>query len=228
MKSLKYTLLAVLLPFCLKAQELKKVDIVEYIQELQKWKKEDNSMSLSWVLPEEYWGVALRDQKQFPEEIIQEFEDVFKGKILVGTIHMAIENFGYPRFKTKDNIQESMVLVDKNGDKHYPLEEDLINDDIQNKLEMIKPYLSQNMGRLGEGLSFFVFENKLANGDGDLFQSDEEGSFVLNHPGEEFDYFFPLSSMVPPKYCPIDERKMKGNWNYCPVHGEVLNMMINN
>ncbi len=35
-------LLALLLPLCLKAQESKKVDIIEYIQELQKWKKEAN------------------------------------------------------------------------------------------------------------------------------------------------------------------------------------------
>lgn len=223
MKSLKVVLLAILLlPFCLKAQESKKVDIIEYIQELQKWKKEANSMSLTWVLPEEYWGIALRDQQQFSEDLISQFEDVFKGKILVGTINMTIENFGYPRFKSKDEIKESIVLIDKNGDEHYPLDEDLIHEDIQNILELIKPFLSQNMGRLGEGLSFFVFENSLENSQGDIFKSDEEGGFEIRHSGEEFDYLFPLSAMVPPKYCPVDNRKMKGNWNFCPVHGDEL------
>jgi len=32
----------------------------------------------------------------------------------------------------------------------------------------------------------------------------------------------PLACLMPDKYCPVDDLKMKGDWLFCPYHGVKL------
>lgn len=51
----------------------------------------------------------------------------------------------------------------------------------------------------------------------------KEGKFSMLMDKTEYKWRLPLSSLLPPRLCPIDDEKLNGAWKFCPTHGVELN-----
>jgi hypothetical protein len=55
-----------------------------------------------------------------------------------------------------------------------------------------------------------------------------EGSFTVlidnlgGQPHSAFEWRLPLTSMTPPRFCPLGKERMEASWKYCPWHGTKL------
>ena len=81
--------------------------------------------------------------------------------------------------------------------------------------------MKQLLGQFGEGMKVFLFKPKHKK----LHQLDDvksKNKFSLRWDSNTITWKLPFSSVLPPKICPIDKEKMKGNWDYCPFHGVKL------
>jgi len=197
------------------------VSLTDLIREIQQWNKNGNKMSMTWWVPSEYWKLALKDNKQLPPETITHFENVFVDYVLIWACDLTINSDGTMDFTQIDEIKNSISVTDNSDKKHFPLANDKVNQQALSIAENMKPLFAQALGQMGRGLHFFFFQIKDVN-NRNLISATQPGGFKVSHSNSEFYWRLPLVTLLPLKYCPIDNEKMKGNWNYCPIHGEKL------
>lgn len=77
------------------------------------------------------------------------------------------------------------------------------------------------LGQMGDGMHFYLFKVQDENGNPTIDEY-KEGSFTVKHSDKEFNYTLPLVALMPSKICTVDQAEMKGNWKYCPFHGNLL------
>lgn len=120
--------------------------------------------------------------------------------------------------KTFDEIKNSMELFDSMGVSYHPISEDSISSKIKNFAESIRASLSKSFGTFGQDLHTYVFklQGKL------IIDAAKENRFIVTWDKIKFNWKMPFPSLLPPKFCPIDNQIMKGNWIYCPFHGTKL------
>jgi hypothetical protein len=195
-----------------------KVVLTDFIRETQQWNRKDGRMTMAWWVPNEYWRIALKDNKQISKETIDRIENLFEEYVMVGVCDLKINADATMDFTEESKMRKDILLIDKDGAKYHALSKDDVNSETLELMESIKPMLTQLLGQFGNGLSFFFFSVK----DKDLIVATQQGEFKVIHSKTEFKWKLPLVSLLPPKHCPIDNEEMKGNWLYCPVHGKEL------
>ena len=132
-----------------------------------------------------------------------------------------IHTGGTMSYTDKFDLEKSTSLVDQNGKTHLPLSAKEIPSETLTTLKGMSPMFAKMLGKMGEGLHFFLFkvkDKKKKN----IINEYQEGNFIVKHSNKEFKWSLPLPSLLPNKYCPIDNQEMKGNWTFCPFHGENL------
>ncbi|HEX7956048.1 MAG TPA: hypothetical protein VF508_03845, partial [Pyrinomonadaceae bacterium] len=129
--------------------------------------------------------------------------------------------FGGVTYKSEEVIRGTLQVVDVRGAAYRPLAGDRVDADTRNLLGMMKPVLSNVIGKTGENLHFFIFPATDASGR-KLADPSKEGTLKLKLGADEFKWRLPLSSLLPPKVCPVDGEQMSGAWKFCPWHGEKL------
>lgn len=193
----------------------------ELISELQKWEYKGNDMSFSFWIPTSYWRLTLDGNTQIPQETIKLIESVFENYVFVCAADIQVNVNGIMTFTADSILRKTISIMDIEGKTYYPLPSAQISSDTKTIIEGIKPMFAQMLGQMGAGMHLYLFEIKDKKNN-NIINEMEEGGFTINHSNHEFTWTLPLVSMLPPKYCPIDNEKMKGNWNFCPIHGEKL------
>ena len=197
------------------------VSITELIKEIQQWNKKDNKMSLAWWIPNEYWRIALKDNKQIPEEAIDQIENVLEDYIMIWACDLTINSDGTMKYTTEEEINKSITVLDNNNKKYFPLEKNEIDGEALAIAENMKPVFSQTLGQMGRGIQFYFFK-VIDQSEKKLIDPKLPGQFKVSHSDSDFLWKLPLSTLTPPKFCPVDKEKMKGTWSYCPIHGQKL------
>ena len=200
------------------SQKISKVDQTELIRELQKWNKTNDNMSFSFWIPNSYWRVVLSENKQVPKEFIDKIESVFKNYILLIVGDLKIELDGTMTYTEESFLRKSISITDKLGENHYPLSSNQITPDTNDFVNYIKPMFAQMLGQMGKGMHIYLFDIKNQKNE-NIINELETGEFIVKHSEKEFKWNLPLVSLLETKYCPIDKEEMKGNWNFCPIHG---------
>ena len=199
----------------------KRVDQTELLKSLTIWKKESDKMSGTFWIPNSYWRIALEENANVSKESIDLIEKAFKDYLILCAIDLKIGNGTNMTFKPKYEIEKSLTVIDINKNVYKPLSENEINYDTKNLLSSISPMFAQMFGEMGKGMHFFVF--KIKNNKGiNIINEFEKGELIVNHSGNSFEWILPLSALIDDKFCPIDNKKMNGNWNFCPIHGKEL------
>lgn len=202
-------------------QAPQKVNLTEYIREIQIWEKDNSQMTLAFWIPKSYWKISLQDNPQIPAETVDQLVATFEDYIFVCGLDVTIHNNGTASFTDEAVLRESLSLVDDKSKTYLPLENDQIAPDAVALMESIKPMFRQMLGQMGDGMHFYLFKVQDENGNNTIDEY-KEGSFTVKHSNKEFTYTLPLVTLMPSKKCPVDNAEMKGNWTYCPFHGNLL------
>ncbi|MEZ4971736.1 MAG: hypothetical protein R2820_00420 [Cyclobacteriaceae bacterium] len=209
------------LPVLTSGQIESEVNVADLIREVQQWNKKDNKMNLVWWIPNEYWRIALKGNKQISQEAIDQFENVFKDYLLIWACDILINADGTMSYASEEEINRSIKVFDNNKKEYLPLAKSQIRAEALTIAENVKPFFSQAVGQLGQGTHFYFFQVADQNGK-NLIDAKLEGEFRVSHSNSDFFWKLPLSTLIPPKICPVDKGKMKGTWKYCPIHGRKL------
>jgi hypothetical protein len=199
------------------------INVTDFIREAQQWVRKENRMTLTWWIPNSYWNIIFTGYDQIPRETIDQLEETFADYIFICAEDILIDiNSGTMKFTEESSIRKSISIIDINGNSYFPISKKETPSFMISLVENIKPIFSSALGQMGEGLNFFFFKILDANNKS-IINEKESGGFIVKHSNCEFKWTLPMLSLLPPKYCPIDNEKMKGNWLYCPIHGVKLN-----
>lgn len=209
------------IPLLTNGQGETEISVTDLIKEIQQTRKKDNKMSFVWWVPNEYWGIAIKDNKQIPKEAVIELENVFKDYVMIWACDLTINLDGTMDYTGEEEIKKHIAIIDDNNVKHLPLSKNQIEGAAFAVAENMKPFFAQALGQMGRGIYFYFFKIKDDSGK-NVINATLPGEFKVIHLNSEFYWKLPLTTLLPPKFCPIDKEKMKGNWIFCPIHGQKL------
>lgn len=211
----------ILFSLSLLGQNNSKVDQIELIKDIQKWSKNGNKMTLSFWIPLSYWRIALEDNVDIPKETINIIESTFEDYFFLCAADIEISGNGNIDYLNKADLLETLSIEDDKGNTYLPLSTNKISLETLNLAKSLTPMFAKMFGQMGKGMHFFFFKVKDEN-NRNLIDENKNGSFTVKHSNKKFNWTLPLPSLMPNKYCPIDNDKMKGNWIFCPLHGVKL------
>ena len=122
-------------------------------------------------------------------------------------------------------MRKSIVLRDEAGNTYKPLE--TVSANAQSFNDILKPIFKNMLGQFGEGVRIIYFPIKDSTGKifADPRRSSEFSLVVtglIDSGNNVYTWRLPLSSMTPPRYCPVGKEKLDASWKYCPWHGNKL------
>jgi hypothetical protein len=222
--------ITLLLPVALLAQapvpggaETNDFKLDEMIKETQKQVGGKKLAGIVWWVPAEFWEESALQNGSSPQKARETFGSlreytmviVLAGKIGIGNINWFSES----------DLRSGTSLRDADGQVYKPLSD--ISSDAVGVTSIIKPVMANILGPAGQNLRFLFFPSKTASGKL-IADPTREGRFVIsieNLPGTEpmtFEWLLPLTSLTPPKFCPVGKERVEANWKYCPWHGVKL------
>jgi hypothetical protein len=222
--------ITLLLPVALLAQapvpggaETNDSKLDEMIKETQKQVGGKKLAGIVWWVPAEFWEESALQNGSSPQKARETFGSlreytmviVLAGKIGIGNINWFSES----------DLRSGTSLRDADGQVYKPLSD--ISSDAVGVTSIIKPVMANILGPAGQNLRFLFFPSKTASGKL-IADPTREGRFVIsieNLPGTEpmtFEWLLPLTSLTPPKFCPVGKERVEANWKYCPWHGVKL------
>lgn len=200
------------------------VNMDEFIQETQQSVRGNDYAGLVWWVPAEFWEISAKAQGQgTTSDQFNPLRDYTMVVIAVGKVSGLAGITWVPRTELQTNV----FLRDSEGMEFHPLEK------APSEVSMIpilfNAMFSKMLGEMGENLQTFFFPSKNRNGNL-LADASSKGSFsvVLRDiagPGDSiYEWKLPLASLSPSRLCPVGGEQLKANWNYCPWHGNALDM----
>jgi hypothetical protein len=195
----------------------------EIIKETQKQVGGKNLAGIVWWVPAEFWEESAMERGSSPQKARERFGSlreytmviVLAGKIGIGNINWFSEG----------DLRSSTSLRDADGQVYKPLSD--ISSDAVGVTSIIKPVMANILGPAGQNFQVLFFPSKTASGKL-IADPTREGRFVIsieNLPGTQpmaFEWLPPLTSLTPPKFCPVGKERVEANWKYCPWHGVKL------
>ncbi len=204
----------------LNAQSGKEVNTTDLIFECTKYSGELPSKQMAIWYPVDFWAI-VGNQMKFPPEIMGRISHELKDYLMFAVVDYTLMPTGKLTFKSEDDIRETILLVDSSKKTHRPLKAEEISDGANKLLGDLKPIMEKLLGQFGEGMRMVIFKapNTEANSN---FNISKKGSFTLKWSSTSLKWKLPFYTMVDPKFCPVDNEEMKGNWDFCPEHGTKL------
>jgi hypothetical protein len=195
----------------------------DLLKETQKSITGNHHVGIVWWIPTEFWEASARGQGNSPEKSREMFASlrdytlvcVAAGKMGIGNINWLPE----------DDIRSSIVLRDSSGTNYKPMTE--ISSDAKGLLSIMKPVLTNVLGPMGQSLQFLLFPAKTPAGNA-IADPRRAGSFsiivseLLGRRETTFDWRLPLTSLTPPRFCPVGHERVQADWKFCPWHGNKL------
>jgi len=203
------------------AQNYSKIEMTEFYKDLQIWKKQDDKMLLAWWLPSEYWAIAFEGNSSVSKEVKNKIKTAFSNYSVFCMADIKYIDYNTTTHKSYTDLKKTFSVIDSSGKVISAQEENKLPDETLEMGNLLKPFLSNLIGKVGDGISIFYVKNIDANGN-KLFNPFTENSFKVTLSGQEFQWQLPLPSLLPKKHCPTDNKEMNGSWNYCPIHGVKL------
>lgn len=207
-------------------QAAEKQDLIALMNECQKMSADPGVIAIIQWIPKEWWQLTLR-RADVPESRIKEVLKLFDPYMTFIIVHGRISSSGFPTFTAKSVLQQHIFLEDKAGHLSKPIDEEQVDTGVRNAVIMIKPLFSNMLGQMGDNMNFFLFPAQ-TKGKEKPYEATGQGHFSIRLKGipdggdQTFQWVLPLSSLVPPKFCPKCRKEENGSWKYCPWCGSIL------
>lgn len=199
------------------------VDMTAFIRETQQSPNQAGYVGLVWWIPVEYWEISSQRSGVADDKAKQRYAPLRKytlvavavGKIGIGNVNWISE----------PEIRDNTTLRDSEGNAYQPVQK--LSGDAEGLVSILKAVFGNMLGSMGQNIQllFFPAVNKMARPIADPLAS---GSFsvvlskVIEGKDRVFEWKLPLTSLSPPRYCPIGKERVQANWKYCPWHGVKL------
>lgn len=205
------------------APDSSETNINGIIKDTQKQIDGQSLAGMVWWVPTEFWEQSAVKRGSSLQKARETFSSlrqytvviVLAGKVGLGNINWYSEN----------EIRSSTSLRDSDGQIYKPITD--ISPDAAGLLSIIKPVMANVLGPAGQNLQVLFFASKTAKG-APIADPTAEGSFAVLIDGlggeklTSYEWRLPLTSLTPPRYCPIGKERMEASWKYCPWHGVKL------
>lgn len=214
---LKFLLLTT---FFLKAQSVKEVNTTDLIFESTKYSGLLPSKQIAIWYPNDFWAI-IGAQMKFPPETMSRISNEMKNYLMFAVVDYTFMPTGKITFKSEDEIRKTILLTDSSKKTYFALKGEEMSNGAKKMQDELKPIMEKMFGQLGEGMRILIF--KAPNVDGkNTLDITKKGDFTLNWDSTALKWKLPFYSVLAPKFCPIDNEEMKGNWFFCPEHGKKL------
>jgi len=213
------TLIAILSMATANAQKLKPTSVNDLVMECMKTSGEGANKQMVIWFPYNFWEI-IGDQMKISPQFIENITTQMKDYMMFCVVDYTTSSSGI-NFKTDEEIRKTIKLTDSSKNISKPLEEQDISSDAKHLLQNLQPMMAQMLGQFGEGMRIYPFNAKKVNGKPSI-NVVTKNNFTLSWDTTNLNWKLPLSSVLPPKFCPVDNEQMKGTWEYCPIHGVKL------
>lgn len=191
------------------------------LEEIQYTRQTQGNLKLVWWIPADYWEIAIEEnggttpeQINYIKSLLEEYTILIVGDYTIFSPDNTMD------FKI-NKIGKDVVLYGLQGEKVPSLKDSQVDEKVLSIInEVLKPLFTQMAGKMGSGLSFFIYNNKK---DGKIIiDPRKSGEFRVEVNHEVFKWQLPLISLLSDKICPVNQEKLPGNYVYCPIHGNKL------
>ncbi len=204
--------------FSLFGQADTEIEMRDFIRESQQWSRPENKVTMVWWIPTSHWRISMANKPSISNDVKDYIENTFKDVVFVCVLDGTFDSESNFKYTDEATMRKNISIIDEKKNVYFPLTEDQMSLDIKEVSANLKPALASSLGEMGVNLSFYYFKIKDSNGK-NIYNEKEKGELIINFFNKEYKWILPMISLLPPKYCPIDNDKMKGNWKYCPFHG---------
>jgi hypothetical protein len=201
------------------AQKVKPTSSNDFVLECMKYAGESPTKQMVIWFPYDFWQMVGEQMKASPE-LIEHITKEMSNYMMFAVVDYTMSASGLS-FKTEEEIRGSLKLLDSSKNVYKALEDKDISSTAKELLASLEPVMAQMLGQFGEGMRVFLFDSRKINGR-PAIDIAKPNYFTLSWAKVNLKWTLPLASVLPPKSCPVDRETMKGNWNYCPVHGVKL------
>jgi hypothetical protein len=199
------------------------VDISALTKETQQVDQREGKIGMFWWIPVEFWEQSAKANGASVNAVRRAFAPLGDYTVIVaGAGYFGV---GGVNWMPPSDLRGKITLRDQAGTLYKPYE--TISPDAREIVETLKPLFKNIMGPLADGMNFFFFPAKDANGSpiADPRRASEFSLLVadvMGQPLNTYTWRLPVTELMPPKYCPIGKEKVQANWKYCPWHGTKL------
>jgi hypothetical protein len=200
-------------------------DSPDLLRETQLTVQEPGYAGLVWWIPFEFWQHAMTDRGLSPDEADKNFA-ALKDYIVIGTFAAKVGGLGGMDFIPPAELEKNIFVRAASGDEFA-----IVTDpaqDAKNLAAMMKPMLASAMGKAGENFDVLFFPARDKHGN-IIADAQQKGTFsivlknIVGVPESVYEWRLPLTSVSPPKFCPVGKERVNANWHFCPWHGVALN-----
>lgn len=199
-------------------------DEPDLLRETQLGIRQKDTVGLVWWIPFEFWLQAAA-KRGIPPETAAHTYVAFKDYTIIGIFLAHVSDLGSFDFVSSQDLTKRIVLLDKDQRHHLVIPEP--SQDAKNLAAMMKPILTNAMGKAGENFAMLFFPARTH--DGELIaDANHKGAFSVllqDQTGASlgvYEWRLPLTSLVAPKFCPVGKERVHADWDYCPWHGVPL------
>lgn len=191
----------------------------DLVRETQQTIAEEGFTGLLWWIPFEFWertGAAGGSTEALK---------VLKDYTVLGVFVAKVSPLGTFTFASASDLHSKIVLRDDQGVEYNSLPE--VAPDAKMLADLLRPVLANALGKAGESFELVFFPAKDKSGK-IIADAKAKGQFdlvlkdLVGVPASVYQWRLPLTSLLPPRYCPAGKERVNANWDYCPWHGVSL------
>ena len=199
------------------------VDFRAFVREIQQTTREPGYLGILMWTPVEFWEKSAERAGTSAEKAQERYGPLRKYTVvLVGIGKVGIGNIIW---MSEPEIRSSLKLRDSAGNDYEPVQK--VSGDAEGLASIIKPVLANILGTMGQNLQIYFFPgtDKMAKPIADPLAQGSFSVVISNILGSKeslYEWKLPLTSLSPPRYCPVGKERVEANWKYCPWHGVKL------
>ena len=199
-------------------------DDVNVLRETQLAIQVNDYTGVVWWIPFEFWVDSAVKNGGSPEKTRERLK-ALNDYTIVGIFTAKVSSLGSFDYVSPGDLQKETFIRDSEG-QEYPAFTELTGD-AKSLADVMKPMLSNAMGRAGENFAMLFFPAVKKSGKR-VADEKSKGSFsvvlknTMGEPETVFQWTTPLTSFSAPRYCPVGKERVRADWDYCPRHGVKL------
>lgn len=201
------------------AQQLKSTSTNDFVMECMKSGGEAPDKQMVLWFPYNFWQI-IGEQMKTPPDFTNRIVSEMSNYMMFAVVDYTVSGSGIT-FKSDDEIRSTIKLYDSSKNVYKPIDSKEISSTATQLLQNLQPVMAQMLGQFGAGMRVFLFDARQLNGKAAI-DITKTNNFTLSWGQTNLKWTLPFASVLPPKYCSVDGEQMKGNWNFCPIHGVKL------